>query len=88
MKVENTPCVFLLAQAPYSYEFKETGKKGVSLKLKIAIDGEAYPVKVTERQYEELKNIVNTPGVGSFKIAIFDDKIQLSLIDFSLNSGN
>lgn len=86
MKVENTACVFLLAQAPKPYEFKDTGKKGISLKIKVAIDGLAYPVKVNEQQYEALKNVVNMPGVGSFKLSIFDNNVQLSLLDFSLNT--
>ena len=85
MKVENAACVFLLAQPPKSYEFKETGKKGISLKINVAIGGDSYLVKVNEQQYEALKNIVNTPGVGSFKLSIYEDNVQLSLLDFSLN---
>jgi len=86
MKIENAACVFLLARPPKPYEFKDTGKKGISLKIKVAIDGQAYPVKVNEQQHEALKNVVNMPGKGSFKISIFDDAVQLSLLDFSLNS--
>ncbi len=87
MKVENAACVFLLAQPPKPYEFKDTGKKGVSLKIKVAIDGQAYPVKVNEQQYEALKSVVNVPGTGSFKLSIYEDAVQISLLDFSLNSG-
>ena len=86
MKIENAACVFLLAQPPKPYEFKDTGKKGISLKIKVAIDGQAYPVKVNEQQHEALKNVVNTPERGSFKISIFEDAVQLSLLDFSLNT--
>ncbi len=86
MKVENIACVFLLTKAPKPYEFKDTGKKGISLKIQVAIDGQAYPVKVSEQQHEALKNVVNTPGTGSFKISMYENKVQLSLLDYSLNT--
>lgn len=83
MKTETTPVTLLSIKAPFPYSFK--GKDGIAYSAIFMIGESIMPVKITEQQYNILKDSRNEDGKAVFEIGIFNNAIEpkLKLASFS-----